>query len=130
MSPKEKEPEELKIVDKRHSATKNEEPSRPKSGEGFVMKEKPEPPEEAAAPNEIDFSTLIFSLATGAIINLGLAPDPVTKKVQKNIELAKQNIDILEMLKAKTKGNLTPEESQLMENLLSEVKLKYVQAAK
>lgn len=128
MSPKENKPEEFKVVDKRHSATKNEESSQPKAGEGFVMKEKPEA--EEAPPNEIDFSTLIFSLATGAIINLGLAPDPVTKKVQKNLELAKQNIEILEMLKSKTKGNLTSEETQLMENLLSEVQLKYVQAAK
>jgi hypothetical protein len=125
-----REPEDFKIVDKRSSAgnredaPKKEEPTK-NEGPGFVMKDS-----EAAAPQQIDFSTLVFSLATGAIIHLGLAPDPHTKKVQKNTELARQNIEILSMLKEKTKGNLTADESTLLENLLTEVRLKYVQVTK
>ena len=125
---KEKNPEEFKVVDKRHSAGGASEES-PKKGDGFVMKESKDTQADQG-PGQIDFSTLIFSLATGAIINLGLAPDPVTKKVQKNPELAKQNIEILVLLQDKTKGNLTSEEAQLLENLLTEVRLKYVQATK
>lgn len=81
-------------------------------------------------PSQLDFSTLILSFATSAMINLGIAPDPQTKKTTKNLELAKQNIDLLSMLEEKTKGNLTKEEAQLLTNLLSEVRLHYVQASK
>ncbi|MBI4402748.1 MAG: DUF1844 domain-containing protein [Deltaproteobacteria bacterium] len=81
-------------------------------------------------PVEVDFSTFLLSLATGALIHLGLTPDPITKKTQKNIELARQNIEILALLQQKTKGNLTPEEDQLMENLLTEIRLRFVQATK
>lgn len=116
-----KDSEDFKVVDRRHSA------EGASKGEGFTMKESEEP---QAAPGTVDFSTLVFSLATGALINMGLAPDPVTKKVNKNLELAKQNIDILNLLETKTKGNLTAEEKQLFENLLTEVRLKFVQASK
>lgn len=97
-------------------------------GEGFVMKDKPvESPTTAA---DIDFSTLVLSVATGALIQLGAAPDPITKKTTKNLDLAKQNIEILAMLEKKTKGNLTTEEVQLMENLLAEVRMRFVEASR
>lgn len=121
--------EDFKVVDKRHSANP-EETSAPKEGEGFVMKEGPEAQRTEADSQKIDFSTLCFSLATGALINLGVAPDPVTKKIQKNVELAKQNIEILAMLQAKTKGNLSDEENQLLESLLTEVRLRFVEFSK
>ncbi len=113
--------EDFKVVDRRHTS-----PDAPESkGEGFVMKE-PEP----STPADVDISTLFLSLATGALINMGLAPDPVTKKAEKNLELAKQNIEILELLKQKTRSNLTPEENQLIENLLTETRLRFVEASK
>ena len=123
----ENEKSDFKVVDKRHSATRE---TSAKEGEGFVMKESPqEKKAEPVSPSQIDFSTLCFSLATGALINLGVAPDPVTQKTQKNIELAKQNIDILSLLQEKTKGNLAGEEKQLLENLLTEVRLRFVEAS-
>ena len=79
---------------------------------------------------QLDFGTLVFSFATSALINLGVAPDPQTKKTTKNIPVAKQNIEILEILQKKTKGNLSPEENQLMENLLAQVRLRFVEASK
>lgn len=97
-----------------------------KSGEGFVMKETPTEERQG----EVDFPTFIFSLATGAFINLGLAPDPMTGKTEKNLELARQNIDILVMLKAKTKGNLSKDEGQLLESLLSEAQLRFVEVSR
>src|SRR3989344_3504313 len=102
--------EDFKVIDRRG---KKEEPEKSAKGEGFVMKEGNNP--EPASPQQIDFATLIFSFATSALINMGLAPDPSTKKTQKNLELAKQNIDILEMLKTKTKGNLSADENVLVE---------------
>ena len=82
------------------------------------------------SPMQLDFSTLVFSLATGALIHMGLAPDPASRKVQKNLELAKQNIEILSILKDKTKGNLTAEEDKLLENLLAETRLRFVEASR
>lgn len=123
---------EFRVVDRRASASTGEkEPtkkSETRSGEGFVMKEAP--PAEAAPPSQIDFSTLCLSLATGALIHLGLTPDPMTKQVAKNVELAKQNIDILTLLRDKTKGNLTAEEAKLLDNLLTEVQLRFVEASR
>lgn len=94
-------------------------------GDGFTMSES-----KGEAPSEIDFSTLIYSFATGALISMGLAPDPQTQKVQKNIPMAKQNIEILAMLQSKTKGNLTPDEAKFLENILTEVRLRFVEASR
>lgn len=123
------EEKEFKVTDKRSSSgQKDDEIPKEAAGEGFTMKEGA--PVKPTAPHQIDFSTFILSLATGALIQLGLAPDPMTKKVRKNTELAKQNIDLLGLLKEKTKGNLTPDEDKLMESLLTEVRLKYVETTR
>lgn len=123
-----KDPEEIKVIDKRHSATGSEEPSRKTvKGEGFTAKEDPN---ADVPPHKLDFSTLAFSFATSALINMGLAPDPVTQKTEKNLDLAKQNIDILVILHEKTKGNLNEEEKKLIEGLLTEVRLRFVEASK
>jgi hypothetical protein len=74
----------------------------------------------------ITFSTFILSLNTAALVHLGELPDPITKKKEVNLTLAKQTIDTLEMLKEKTKGNLTLEEEKLLQSILYELKLKYV----
>ena len=121
------EKDDFKVVDRRSSSGVKDEPGK-KTGEGFVMKDAPEA--APTQPGELDFSTLVFSFATGALINLGLAPDPATKKTHKNVEMAKQNIEILTILKEKTKGNLTPDESTLLENLLTEIRLRFVEATK
>ena len=123
------EEKEFRVIDKRASSSPEVEkaPNQAK-GESFTMKDR----DISSTPtaSQVDFSTLILSLATGALINLGLAPDPATKKTQKNTELAKQTIDILSILAEKTKGNLTPEENQLIENLLTETRLRFVEAAR
>lgn len=121
---------DFKVIDRR-SAFRDEKDdpkaAPPQKGEGFTMKEADE---HAGQPHEIDFATFIFSLATGALIQCGIAPDPMTGKVTKNLELAKQNIDLLALLKDKTKGNLTKDETELMESLLAEVRVRFVEASK
>lgn len=120
----------FRVIDRRSSSgAKDDErkPAPPPNGPEFVMKDREEPP---VAPDQIDFSTLVFSIATGAFIHLGLAADPVTQKAEKNIPLARQNIDILEMLQKKTKGNLSPEETQLLDSVLTELRFRFVEASK
>jgi hypothetical protein len=117
------------VKDKRFSAKKEVE------GESQVKgKEKIEEPikkdmgQESPLP-EISFTNLIFSLSTSALIQLGEIQDPVTQQSAKNIPLAKQTIDLLGMLKEKTKGNLTSDEEKFFENILYDLRMRYVKAA-
>jgi hypothetical protein len=121
---------EFKVVDKRAASGATDEKPRETSqkGDGFVMKETPSAAD--SGPDKIDFSTFIFSLATGAFIHLGLAPDPASGQMQKDLAMAKQDIELLALIWEKTKGNLTDEESKLCEGLLAEVRLRFVEASK
>ncbi|MGC9108753.1 MAG: DUF1844 domain-containing protein [Caldimicrobium sp.] len=74
----------------------------------------------------IDFNTFILSLNTAALVHLGELPDPITNKRQTNLTLARHTIETLEMLKEKTKGNLTPDEENLLNAIIYELKLKYI----
>ena len=76
----------------------------------------------------IDFSTLVLSLATSALVHMGIAPDPQGTPVEKNLALAHQTIDTLEMLQNKTRGNLSDEESKLLQSVLYELRMSYVKA--
>jgi len=80
---------------------------------------------EATFP-DLNFSTFVFSLGTSAMYHFGDFPDPVTKKAERNLEAAKQTIDILGILKDKTKGNLSDDEDRLLESLLYELRMRYV----
>ena len=79
---------------------------------------------------EIDFGTFVMSLATSALVHLGEVEHPEIKAGSGNLSLAKQTIDILGMLQDKTRGNLTNEETQLLTNLLYDLRMKYVAASK
>lgn len=77
---------------------------------------------------EINFSNFIFSLSTSALIHLGEIPDPVTSKSSKSLPMAKQTIDILAVLQEKTKGNLTSDEEALIQNILYDLRMRFVKA--
>lgn len=83
--------------------------------------------EEAFVPPEPDFNFFVTTLALQASIALGQMPNPATNKTEKDLTQAKFLIDTLNVLETKTKGNLTAEEQKLLENLLYELKLRYVQ---
>lgn len=74
----------------------------------------------------IDFSTFVMSLASAAYCSMGLVPNPVTKTMEKNMLAAKQQINLLEMLKEKTKGNLSKDEENTLESLLYQLHMTYV----
>ncbi len=84
--------------------------------------------EQTAPLPEITFANLVFSLSTSALIQLGEIQDPISKEAAKNLPMAKQTIDLIGMLKEKTKGNLTSDEEKLMENILYDLKMRYVKA--
>ena len=79
---------------------------------------------------EPDFITFIFTLSTHAQIGMGLIPNPISKKVEVDLNLAKYQIDVIGMLKEKTKGNLDENEGKFIENILHELRMVYVNVAK
>jgi hypothetical protein len=83
------------------------------------------PPEDAPLP-EINFAGFIFSLSTTAMYHFGDFPDPVTKEAKRNLAAAKQTIDILTILKTKTEGNLDEDENQLLDDILYELRMRFV----
>ena len=88
-----------------------------------------EKPAEAGELPAIDFSTFILSLSTSALFHLGLIPDAQSGKPgERNLPLARQTIDILELLDTKTRGNLDSEEAKLLESLLFEIRMRFVEA--
>lgn len=78
----------------------------------------------------LTFAGFVVSLATTAAVHFGDLADPATGAKQPNIPAAAQMIDILALLQEKTKGNLTPEEERLVDDLLYELRLRYVEANK
>ncbi len=79
----------------------------------------------------ISFVGFVLSLAHTAAVHFGDIPDPVSgDKGEVNLPAAGQMIEILSLIEEKTRGNLTPEERQLMEQLLYELRLRFVEAAR
>jgi hypothetical protein len=91
--------------------------------------------EEPAAEPETDrgplpppsLTFLVLSLVTQARICLADMDNPITRKKQLDLEAAKHHIDMLEMLDLKTKGNLSDQEKKLLDSVLYELRLRYVQ---
>ena len=81
-------------------------------------------------PFQIDFSTFIMSLTSSAFYHLGDIADPETGKTETNLPAVHQTIDMLTMLREKTKGNLNEEENKLLEQLIYELQMKYVAKTK
>jgi len=72
------------------------------------------------------FFQLILQFQTSAWVGLGKLPNPITQKIERDLEAAKLAIDMLDMIKAKTKGNLTEEEDRLITQISKDLKLNYV----
>jgi hypothetical protein len=75
---------------------------------------------------EINFSTFVVSLNASALLHLGAIEDPTTGQSNKNLSMAKQTIDILNLLEEKTVGNLSTEETNLLKNILYDLRIIYV----
>ena len=116
---KEKKKKDIKFAKKKEDKDWKERASEDKKKE-FKM-----PP-----PLEVNFMMFITSLSMQAMMSLGIYPNPVTKKEEKNLDAAKYTIDTIAMLQEKTKGNLSSEESRLIDNILYDLRMKYIEANK
>jgi hypothetical protein len=79
---------------------------------------------------EINFSTFVISLSTQALMHLGEIANPLSGKEETDVSVAKQMIDIVGMLQEKTRGNLTDGEAKLIEEILFDLRMRYVEAVK
>lgn len=105
----------------RREAPRAEEPRRPRVEGG------------AGAPRDVppaDFSTFVAMLANNVMMFLGQFPDPMTQQRRRDLGQAKHTIDILLMLRDKTRGNLTAEEAQLLQELLPQLQMAYVSVSR
>lgn len=89
------------------------------------MTDKNQPTQQQAM--EASFSTLVLSIASSAAMAMGLAPHPVSGKTEKDLNLARFNIDLLTMLSEKTKNNRTPDEDRFIATILQDLKMKFIQ---
>jgi hypothetical protein len=92
----------------------------------------PEDSGDRASLPRIDFASFALSLGTSALYHMGLVGDPETGRpvAEANLALARQTIDTLEMLETKTRGNLDADEAKLLESLLYELRMRFVEAGK
>ena len=95
------------------------EPHREETGRG--QKSSPLP--------EVNFSTLIMSLSSSALLHMGEIPDPQTGRKTMDLTLAKHTIDTIGMLKDKTKGNLEDEEQRFLDIMLADLRWRFVKAS-
>lgn len=133
---KKKEPagkkEEIKVVDKRRIR----EDSDATDEEDTAPGERPEKEASAAEnscgqfPERMDFITFILSMSQTALVSLGCGPHPDTGKCDCDLRSAKMTIDILEVLQEKTRGNLTGEEERILDRILAELRLMWVEKKK
>jgi len=108
------------------------------AGRGFTIVDRragagAEPEAERTAPAlpKADFAGLVLSLASSALFHLGLVADPDTGQPgERNLGLARHTIDTLELLEEKTRGNLSSEEAELLSNLLTELRVRYVESSR
>ncbi len=84
----------------------------------------PQRPQESASSQ--GFGAFLSSLSMQAMIALGEIPHPMTNAPEEDLEQARYVIDVLGMFQDKTRGNLTPQEEQLLKGLLYELRMKYV----
>ena len=139
MSTSEQKPSGFTVTDRRSFASSGEtrEPSdnpsdSPPAVEAPPAAEAGKAPEgaRARALPPVDFGTFVLSLGSSAIMHLGELAAEEGGAPKKDLTLAKHTIDILSMLQAKTKGNLTAQEDKLLESLLYDLRLRFVQASK
>jgi len=130
----------FRVVDRRPFAADG---SRNEDTPAEEKKEEAAPPQERSAPSEQErqpraqyydetpgFETLVSYLSTTAMFQLGLIPGPSGEPIPADMPNAKRTVDLLEVLQEKTRGNLTPSESRLLEETLYELRMGFVAVQK
>ena len=92
-------------------------------------REEADAPASAGELPKLDFSTFVLSIIGSAYVHLGDAPSPEGNE-ERNLTLARQDIDLLSLLEEKTKGNLTGDEERLLSQALYDLRIRFIEVAK
>ena len=116
----------FKVTDRRRRSELDDEPHQPPTGE------KPPAPSIPpwAPPGERSLAALFMMLASSAVVALGHAPDPLTGQRQTDLVQAADAIDLLVLLREKTVGNRSSDESRILDELIYDLQLRYVHVTK
>jgi hypothetical protein len=87
------------------------------------------PPDGKLFLPPLEFSSIVILVYVPALVQLGLMEDPGSGERREDLTLAKRNIDLLDLLKDRTKGNLDEEERKFLEEVLSQLKMAYLKKA-
>jgi hypothetical protein len=115
-----------RIFDESGEARKEELKKEEASTEDMPQEKKREETFREEYVPEVTFSNFVLSLSTTVLYHFGDFPDPATNKAERNLTAAKQTIDMLNMLKNKTVGNLDNNEKELLDGILYELMMRYV----
>ncbi|MGD0226429.1 MAG: DUF1844 domain-containing protein [Terriglobia bacterium] len=140
MADEKHEPSGFKVVDRRSFTSEGS-----RREEGAPVARKPEPPpqtERVPRPQAVEpldeefsgepsgFETLVSYLSTTTMFQLGLIPGPGGERIPADMTNAQRTIDLLQVLQEKTQGNLTPQESRLLDDVLYELRMTFVELQK
>ena len=120
------------VEDRRYLHKSEEEKAKMREEEAAARQTPEEAPEEAPETSqempqpEITFTSVLISLSSSAFIHLGDIPDPATGETNQDLPLAKQTIDLLGLLREKTRNNLREEEEKLFDHLLYDLRMRYL----
>jgi len=120
------------VEDRRYLHKSEEEKAKMREEEAEARQTPEEAPEEAPETAqempqpEITFTSFLISLSSSAFIHLGDIPDPATGETNQDLPLAKQTIDLLGLLREKTRNNLREEEEKLFDHLLYDLRMRYL----
>ena len=123
------EEQEFKVTDRRgfsEDGTSKSAAEEPVKAEQPGAETSGERNEKGEAHPPIDFPSYVLSCYTQGLVLLGETPNPYTNKKEEDVDAVRNIIDILSMLKEKTKGNLSNEESQLLDSVLYELRMKFM----
>jgi hypothetical protein len=104
-----------------------EAPEEPASPAAAEFPEQAAPVDAPRADEPVTFSTFVLGLSTQALLHLGEIPNPVTRAVERDLTAAKQVIDILGIIQKKTQKNLEQGEQSLLESVLYDLRMRYVE---
>ena len=117
------------VIDKRGREAEEPAAETPPASEASEASEAPEAGTRSLP--RVDFASFAMSVATSALYHLGLVEDPQTgKPAEPDLELARHSIDTLSMLQEKTRGNLQSDEERLLQSLLTDLRMRFVDASK
>lgn len=120
----------IKVTDRRRARSDESATAVPSSEPAAASgSAKASSPSGAVPRPPLDFTTFLLSLAETAIVQMGGVPDP-SGQLEKNLVLARETVDLLGLLREKTRGNLTDEEQKFFDALLYDIRMRFLEASR